>query len=123
MTTLHVRQKNNLLRQTISPLISIIMFLDDRFKENARQLCKQFGISRLSVFGSVARGDDNDSSDIDFLAEFDSPMPATMPDRFLGFLEEAKKRYNRPIQLMTPNMIRNPHLKRSIDRDLTVIHE
>jgi predicted nucleotidyltransferase len=111
------------LHKTVSSLILIIMFLDDRFKENARQLCKQFGISRLSVFGSVARGDDNDSSDIDFLAEFESPLPATMPDRFLGFLEEAEKRYNRPIQLMTPNMIRNPHLKRSIDRDLTVIYE
>lgn len=98
------------------------MLLDDRFKENAQRLCEQFGIKRLSVFGSVARGDDNDSSDIDFLAEFESPIPATMPHRFLGFLEEARKTYHRPIQLMTPNMIGNPHLKRSIDRDLTVIH-
>ena len=86
-------------------------------------MCKRFGISRLSVFGSVARGDEDDSSDIDFLAEFESPTPATMPSRFLGFIEEAKKKYSRPVQLMTPNMIRNPHLKRSIDRDLTVIHE
>lgn len=77
--------ESNVSRYTASPLFFIIMFLDDQFKENARKFCRQFGINRLSVFGSVARGDDNDSSDIDFLAEFDSPRPATMPDRYRDF--------------------------------------
>ncbi|WPJ96975.1 nucleotidyltransferase domain-containing protein [Coraliomargarita algicola] len=99
------------------------MLIDDRFRANAHDLCKQFGISRLCVFGSIARGEETSRSDIDFLAEFAAPSPATMPDRYLGFIEEAQKRFKRPVQLMTPRMIRNPHLKRSIERDLTVIHE
>ena len=72
MTTFYVRRKNNVLRQRVSPLALIIMFLDDRF---------------------------------------------------LGFPEEGKKKSNRPVQLMTTNTIRNPHLKRSIDRDSIVIYE
>ncbi|MFW5883398.1 MAG: hypothetical protein ACOCVG_03425 [Verrucomicrobiota bacterium] len=55
---------------------------------------------------------------IDFLAEFDRPEPATMPDRFLGFIEEARQRYQRPVQLMTPNMLRNPHLKNPLSATL-----
>lgn len=71
----------------------------------------------------MARGEENADSDIDFLAEFDSPTPATMPERYFGFIEEAGKRFNRKIQLLTPRMIRNPHLQKSISRDLTVVHE
>lgn len=99
------------------------MILNQSFTDDAKSLCELFGIKRLSVFGSVARGEETENSDIDFLAEFESPIPSTMPDRYFGFIEEAGKRFNRKIQLMTPSMIRNPHLQRSISRDLTVIHE
>lgn len=97
--------------------------MDDSFRSEAEALCRHFGIRRLSVFGSVARGEEHEGSDIDFLAEFDAPVPATMPERYLGFIEEAGKRFNRKVQLLTPGMIRNPHLQRSISRDLKVIHE
>lgn len=33
-----------------------------------------FGVSALSVFGSVARGDDRPDSDVDVLVEFDRPV-------------------------------------------------
>lgn len=99
------------------------MILNQSFTDDAKSLCELFGVKRLSVFGSVARGEETENSDIDFLAEFESPIPSTMPDRYFGFIEEAGKRFNRKIQLMTPSMIRNPHLQRSISRDLTVIHE
>ena len=32
-------------------------------------LGRKFGAKRIRVFGSVARGEDNDGSDIDFLVE------------------------------------------------------
>ena len=99
------------------------MVIDEKFRDDAKSLCTRFGIKRLSVFGSVSRGEERDDSDIDFLAEFDTPTPATMPERYLGFIEEAGKRFNRRIQLLTPGMIRNPHFEKSISRDLTVIHE
>ncbi len=97
--------------------------INETFRGDAKTLCERFGIRRLSVFGSVARGEEHEGSDIDFLAEFDSPNPATMPERYFGFIEEAGRRFNRKIQLLTPGMIRNPHLERAISRDLTVIHE
>lgn len=89
---------------------------------SARDLCTKFGIKRLGLFGSVARGDYTANSDIDFFAEFESPTPETMPERYLGFIRETSDKFGRNIQLLTPRMLRNPHLKRAIEKDLTIIH-
>lgn len=99
------------------------MDLRSEIVSTSPELCKQFGVKRLGIFGSVARGEDSSSSDIDFFAEFEDPRPEDMPDRYFGFIEEATKRFNRPIQLLTPRMIRNPFLKRSIDRDMVIVYE
>jgi predicted nucleotidyltransferase len=90
--------------------------------DETEHLCERFGIRRLGLFGSVARGEDSAGSDLDFFAEFDDPSPETMPQRYFGFIEEATKRFNRPVQLLTPRMIRNPFLQQSIDRDLVILH-
>jgi predicted nucleotidyltransferase len=86
------------------------------------ELCRRYGVKRLGIFGSVARGDDRGDSDIDFLAEFESPVPAGMADRYFGFIEEASRRFGRPVQVLTPTMVRNPFLKRSMERDLRILH-
>lgn len=99
------------------------MTLKEQIASESRELCQLFGIRRLSLFGSVARGDEEADSDIEFIAEFESPSPESMPDRYFGFLEEASKRFKREVQLVTPAMVQNPHLKRSIQRDLTILHE
>ena len=39
----------------------------DRVRLDA--LCRRFGIARLDVFGSVARGEDGPGSDVDLLYE------------------------------------------------------
>ena len=99
------------------------MDLRDEIASTSSELCKQFGVKSLGLFGSVARGDDSRSSDIDFLAEFEDPSPESMPERYFGFIEAARMRYHRPIQLVTPRMIRNPFLKRSIEKDLVIVYE
>lgn len=99
------------------------MNLREVIAEKAPELCSQFGIKRLGIFGSVARGDESAESDIDFFAEFDSPTPETMPDRYFGFIEAATRLFKRPVQLITPRMLRNPHFIQSLERDLVTIHE
>lgn len=98
-----------------TPLLNLI-------RAQSADLCRRYGVKRLGVFGSVARGDDRGASDIDFLAEFESPIPAGMADRYFGFIAEASKRFGRPVQLLTPAMVRNPFLKRSMERDLRILH-
>jgi uncharacterized protein len=85
-------------------------------------LCRHYGVRRLGLFGSVARGEERVDSDIDLLVEFENPTPEHMADRYFGFIEEATRRFGRPVQVLTPRMVRNPFLKRSLERDLTILH-
>jgi predicted nucleotidyltransferase len=99
------------------------MNLLDEIVSNTSDLCERFGVKRLCLFGSVARGEQNEESDIDFYAEFSEPSPETMVGRYFGFIEAAEERFQQPVQLLTPRMVRNPFLRRSIDRDLVVTYE
>ncbi|MDH4117974.1 MAG: nucleotidyltransferase family protein [Acidimicrobiia bacterium] len=61
--------------------------------------CERFGVARLSVFGSVARGEQSDASDIDLLYVFES-------DAEIGFrlfeLEDAlSELFGRPVDLIS----------------------
>ena len=47
----------------------ILKILRARFGE-----LKQFHVKSLSLFGSVARGESNDDSDVDLLVDFDAPI-------------------------------------------------
>jgi hypothetical protein len=97
--------------------------LKDAIIANSADLCRLYGVRRLGLFGSVARGEERSDSDIDFLAEFESPTSEHMADRYFGFIDEATKRFGRRVQVLTPRMVRNPFLKRSMERDLTILHE
>lgn len=85
-------------------------------------LCRRYGVRRLGLFGSVARGEERADSDIDFLVEFENLGPEHMADRYFGFIEDAIRRFGRPVQVLTPRMVRNPFFKRSLERDLTILH-
>ena len=50
------------------------------------ELCRSYGVERLEIFGSAARGTDFDpaTSDADFLVEFD---PSREPESFYDLFE------------------------------------
>ncbi len=43
-------------------------------KENKVVLTKQFKVKEIGIFGSVVRGEDKETSDVDILVEFDEPI-------------------------------------------------
>ena len=95
-----------------------MMSLKEQIEGMAPELRKRFGLRSLALFGSVAREEDTQDSDIDLLAEFESPTPSSMPERYFGLIEELERRTQHPVQVLTPRMIKNPFFKRSIERDL-----
>jgi predicted nucleotidyltransferase len=50
-------------------------------KENKGVLTKQFKVKEIGIFGSVVRGEEKETSDVDILVEFDEPIG------FFKFLE------------------------------------
>ena len=79
------------------------------------ELCRKFSVCRLDVFGSAAVGDFGKSSDIDFLVEFDKNADKVRFDNYFGLLEELKKLFTRPIDLVEPGGLRNPYLIKRVE--------
>jgi len=94
------------------------MSLKEQLATLSPSLYARFGLARLAVFGSVARDDYTEASDVDLLAEFENPTPDTMPDRYFGLISEIEGELHRNVQLLTPGMLKNPFFKRAIERDL-----
>jgi predicted nucleotidyltransferase len=76
------------------------------------------GIRRLSLFGSVARGDAVAESDIDLAAEFD---PAARMDliQLVGLERQLSAKLGRPVEIL-PEPVENPHLRANVNRDRVV---
>ena len=43
-----------------------------RYRSEIGALCRRYGVARLEVFGSAARGDDREESDLDLLVDWSS---------------------------------------------------
>jgi predicted nucleotidyltransferase len=76
---------------------------------------RQAGITRLSLFGSVARNEAGPDSDIDLAAEFD---PSAKMDliRLVGLEQELGDLLGREVQIL-PEPIRKERLRANVERD------
>ena len=80
-------------------------------------VCRRYGVARLEVFGSAARGTDFDpqTSDADFLVEFD-PTAAWPPfDQFFDLAEALSMTLGRPVDLASLSMRPDPRVLLTIE--------
>ena len=77
-------------------------------REN-RQNLKKFGIKKLSLFGSVARGDQQSASDLDFLVEFERKSF----DAYMGLKEFLEDLFGCKVDLVLSDSIK-PRLRSHI---------
>lgn len=81
--------------------------------------CKQNKISYLGLFGSLARGEDLDKSDVDLLVKFDKNSQVGLFD--LARMErELERQFNRPVELVTKL---NKHVEPYALKDMMTLYE
>jgi len=86
------------------------------------QLCERHRIAYVDAFGSVARGEQNTGSDVDLVIEFLEPRQEAISKRYFGFLHDLEDRCKTHIDVLTERSIKNPHLRRKIERDRVRIY-
>jgi predicted nucleotidyltransferase len=76
---------------------------------------RRAGVRRLSLFGSVARGDAEADSDVDIAIEFD---PAAQMDliRLVALERLLGNTLGRPVEIL-PEPVENPRLRANVERD------
>ena len=86
-------------------------------KSKLAELCRKYHVSELDVFGSAAVDDFNEqTSDIDFLVVFDNTLKQNRFDNFFALLEELRKLFKRPVDLVEPGGLKNPYFIDSVNR-------
>jgi len=95
-----------------------------KHRETLTALCHRYGVVRLEVFGSAARGADFDpaKSDADFLVEFDKASGLSALDQFLGFSEALERILGRPVDLVEASAVKNPYVRATINRSKELIY-
>jgi predicted nucleotidyltransferase len=86
-------------------------------------LCRKYGLKRLELFGSAARGDfDPSRSDFDFFYEFDSDDWKGAADRFFGLLQDLQSLLGRKVDLVSLKAAKNPYFLESANRSRITLY-
>jgi uncharacterized protein len=81
----------------------------DELRERLQLFCEQHHISRLEVFGSVARGSVTPSSDVDLLVTFDESVSVSTAE-LLEMAGEAEELVGRPVDfVLRPSLEKSPN--------------
>jgi hypothetical protein len=75
----------------------------DLLASRRREITRQFGVRRLALFGSVARGEATPASDVDVLVEFSGPADSR---RYFGLQFYIEDLVSRPVNLVTTKGLR-----------------
>jgi uncharacterized protein len=86
-------------------------------------LCREHGVEQLALFGSAATGGFRaNSSDLDFLVEFRTPLAPGYANRYFGLLEGLQNLFKRPVDLVVESAIRNPYFREAVDRNKALLY-
>jgi hypothetical protein len=91
-------------------------------RDELQTACREHGVRELSVFGSMARSDTTESSDIDFLVEFVEMDPHAHKEAYFGLLTRLQGLFARDVDLVEAPALRNPYIKGRIERERVTVY-
>ena len=87
-------------------------------------LCRRYGVQQLYVFGSaVTDAFKPERSDVDVLVTLADAPPTEQGDTLLALWESLEQLFQRRVDLLTPNSLRNPYLKAEIERTKQFVYD
>jgi hypothetical protein len=93
-------------------------------EEKLKEICRNYSIKELSMFGSILRSDFDSGSDIDLLIEFEPDMRISLFD-IVDLKKEFEKLFGREVDIVTKNAIkrsRNHLRKKNILENYKVVY-
>ena len=99
------------------------MNLIDNYRSQIIELCDKHNVKELYLFGSVLTDRFNDSSDIDMLIQFNQVELLEYFDNYMDLKEKLEKLFNRQVDLVENQAIRNPIFRKVLDREKRLLYE
>lgn len=82
-------------------------------KEHENDIKRRFGVKRIGIFGSHARGEEKATSDVDVLVEFEVPSF----DNFMELAFFLEDLFGREVDLVTTGGL-SPHIAPFVEREV-----
>ena len=86
--------------------------IGERLREH-HDVLKKYTVRRIGLFGSFARGEQRQESDIDFLVSFEEPTF----DHFMELVFYLEQLFGREVELITDGSL-SPYLKPYIEKEV-----
>ena len=86
----------------------------ETLRSHFSELADDYGVARIGVFGSFARGNFRKDSDVDLVIEFERPLGF----RFIQLVERLEQLLGRKVDVLTPAGIAGIRVKR-VAKDIT----
>ncbi len=85
-------------------------------REQIAELCRQYRVRRLALFGSALRDDFNaQRSDLDFVVEFEPLPPGVYSNAYFGLISALERLFARRVDLVESGSVRNPYIQKEIE--------
>jgi len=92
--------------------------IKDTLAAHEEEIRKKYGVAILGIFGSYARGEQNELSDIDILVELEKPIGL----KFFELWEELENLLGIKVDLLTIKAVKQkPLLWKSIEEDVVYV--
>ena len=91
-------------------------------RDSLTDLCLQYQVRSLEVFGSAATGKLRDDSDLDFLVDFRPIDSMSLADQYFGLLQALEELFGRRVDLLTRRSLRNPYFIDSVEKTRQLLY-
>ena len=87
------------------------------------RLCQQHKVKELYTFGSILTQRFDDASDVDFLVQFENIDILDYFDNYMDFKEKLEILFNKQVDLIENQAVRNPVFRKVLDREKKIVYE
>ncbi len=90
--------------------------------EKLKQICESCHVKSFFVFGSFVRDDFKNTSDIDFIVDFNESDPFKYTDYYFKLKEELEKIFDHRIDLLEERGIKNSYFRAELDKTKVLLY-
>ena len=95
----------------------------DFYRGKLIALCEHHKVQQFYLFGSILGARFNESSDVDVLVQFGEIDLMEYFDNYMDFKEKLEELFQRPVDLVENQAIRNPIFRKVVDREKVLVYE
>jgi len=92
------------------------------YNQQINELCQHYNVNRLFAFGSVLTDSFSEQSDVDLMVAFNDIPVEEYADNYFDFKFSLQNIFNRSVDLLEEQAIKNPYFRQNVDSNKQIIY-